>query len=127
MNPDLVQYVVFAPTAALSRSRWDYYQMIDGTIQRTISGPTFGESAPMDLNASEAFPDAYSWARCLHGGKRQFQDCPEANEIYSTLCNVVMYLERGENSGARVCLDGIIKDSQEWLRRLHPEPETPTL
>lgn len=113
-----ILYTVFGPETSFSRTRWVFYQHEDGSVTRSIRGPKFGESKPHQMNVSSAFPDALSWARCLHGGKPHFKECAEAEEIYSTLHNVALYVQRDELVGARVCLDGIIEDCQEWKRRL---------
>jgi len=123
-----ILFTVYAPTRALSRSRWQYYQHTDGTISRSITNKQGIESTPDSLSASEVFPNALEWARGLHSCDEQFKDCPEANEIYATLCNVWMHTARGagENywrDGAIICLDGIISDSKEWIRRLRGEEE----
>lgn len=117
-----VLFTVFAPTTALSRTRWNYYQQEDGSITRTITGPKFGESSPIALEASEVFPNALAWARCLHAETMpHFKDSREAQEVYATLCNVKMHAEAGRNDLARICLDGIIENCQEWMRRLKDE------
>jgi hypothetical protein len=113
-----ILYTVFAPTAALSRTRWNYYQHEDGSITHSITGPKFGESQPTALAASEVFPNALAWARCLHDGKPHFENCREGDEIYSALCNVKLHVEAGRDDLARICLDGIVEDCQEWKRRL---------
>lgn len=110
-----IQYVVFAPARPLSQSRWNYYQATDGTVMRTISGPAFGESDPDDMHVGGVVPDAMGWARLLHDGKPHFDDCLEAQEIYSTLCNVRLHATLGNMFSARVCLEGIIKDCQTWI------------
>jgi len=126
-----VLFTVFAPTTPLSRVRWNYQQNEDGTVVRYLTLKDGRETEPSLLNTDDrakagGLGNALEWARCFHSGKPHF-DCREAQEIYSTLCNVVMHLREGPDkyaaTGARVCLDGIITDCQEWLRRLEEQDQ----
>jgi len=122
-----VLFTVFAPTAPLSRVRWNYQQNEDGSAVRYLTLKDGRETTPdlLTINPAADLGDALAWARCFHSGKPHFE-CPEAQEIYSTLCNVVMHMKSADKygkMGARVCLDGIIKDCQEWIRRLSDDKE----
>jgi len=125
--PKEILFTVFAPPRPLNRSRWNYYQHQDGTIARSITHKQGGESSHTALDASDVFPNALEWARALHTREHeQFSGCPEANDLYATLCNVWMHTGRGKGEnywarGAQICLEGIIEDCQEWIRRLQTE------
>lgn len=120
-----VLFHVFAPTAPLSRTRWNYVQNEDGSAVKFLTLKNGRETSPDLLKLSDVFPDALAWARCLHAGKPRFE-CPEAQEVYATLCNAVLNLEApGKHRliGARVCIEGVIEDCKEWLRQIGEQEE----
>jgi len=125
-----VLFTVFAPTTPLSRVRWNYQQNDDGTVMRFLTLKNGRETEPSLLNTDErakagGLGNALEWANCFHSGKRHF-DLPEAQEIYCTLCNIPHHLKDNDKYGrvgARVCLEGIIADCEEWIRQLKSQDE----
>jgi hypothetical protein len=124
-----VLFIVFAPRKPLSGVRWNYQQNEDGTAVRFLTLKNGRETTPDLLNTDAqaragGLGNALDWARCLHSDYPPHFDVPEAQEIYSTLHNVVMHVKEGGKygkMGARVCLEGIIEDCQEWMSRLKDE------